>query len=73
MSSFTAAAVDDWSVRPDPLSDSVNGVSQMIVRDRGRPLGLLVEEGRELAGSVRPELLGALSWFCHICHGLLRF
>jgi hypothetical protein len=31
MSSFTAAAVDDWSVGPDPLLDSVNGVSEMII------------------------------------------
>jgi hypothetical protein len=31
MSSFMAAAVDDWSVRPDPLSDSVDGVSEMII------------------------------------------
>jgi hypothetical protein len=31
MSSFTVAAVDDWSVGPDPLSDSVNGVSEMII------------------------------------------
>jgi hypothetical protein len=31
MSRFMAAAVDDWSVRSDPLSDSVDGVSEMII------------------------------------------
>jgi hypothetical protein len=31
MSSFTAAEVDDWSIGPDPLSDSVNGVSERII------------------------------------------
>ncbi len=31
MASFTAAAVDNWSVRPDPLPDSVDCVSEMFI------------------------------------------
>jgi hypothetical protein len=31
MSNLMAAAADEWSVRPDPLSDSVDGVSEMII------------------------------------------
>jgi hypothetical protein len=31
MASFTAATVDNWSVRPDPLSDSVDCVSEMFI------------------------------------------
>ncbi len=31
IASFTAAVVDNWAVRPDPLPDSVNCVSEMFI------------------------------------------